>query len=159
MSASVDPDRTEWDVIVVDCAPTGETLRLLSFPDAARWWLDKVFGRWLFRPFNRLFDRASRGYVRGARRVLRVSGIALVIYGGLLAFTFSFDDFITSFFVSGAGTTTLPLRIFSSLRFGVSPIINAAAVMILAVTLAAVVVAYAVLRRTAQGRRTAVPGL
>jgi arsenite-transporting ATPase len=35
----------EWDAIVVDCAPTGETLRLLSFPDAARWWLDKVFGR------------------------------------------------------------------------------------------------------------------
>jgi arsenite-transporting ATPase len=35
----------EWDVIVVDCAPTGETLRLLSFPDAARWWLDKIFGR------------------------------------------------------------------------------------------------------------------
>jgi arsenite-transporting ATPase len=35
----------DWDVIVVDCAPTGETLRLLSFPDAAQWWLDKVFGR------------------------------------------------------------------------------------------------------------------
>jgi arsenite-transporting ATPase len=35
----------EWDVIVVDCAPTGETLRLLSFPDVARWWLEKVFGR------------------------------------------------------------------------------------------------------------------
>jgi arsenite/tail-anchored protein-transporting ATPase len=35
----------EWDVIVVDCAPTGETLRLLSFPDVARWWLQKVFGR------------------------------------------------------------------------------------------------------------------
>jgi gold/copper resistance efflux pump len=51
--------------------------------------LDKVFGRWLFRPFNRLFDRASRGYVRGARRVLRVSGIALVIYGGLIAFTWT----------------------------------------------------------------------
>jgi arsenite/tail-anchored protein-transporting ATPase len=33
----------EWDVIVVDCAPTGETLRLLSFPDVARWWLQKVF--------------------------------------------------------------------------------------------------------------------
>jgi arsenite-transporting ATPase len=35
----------DWDVIVVDCAPTGETLRLLSFPDVARWWLEKVFGR------------------------------------------------------------------------------------------------------------------
>jgi arsenite/tail-anchored protein-transporting ATPase len=34
-----------WDVVVVDCAPTGETLRLLSFPDAARWWLDRVVGR------------------------------------------------------------------------------------------------------------------
>jgi arsenite/tail-anchored protein-transporting ATPase len=35
----------DWDAIVVDCAPTGETLRLLSFPDAARWWLEKVLGR------------------------------------------------------------------------------------------------------------------
>jgi arsenite-transporting ATPase len=35
----------EFDVVVVDCAPTGETLRLLSFPDAARWWLDRVLGR------------------------------------------------------------------------------------------------------------------
>lgn len=35
----------EFDAIVVDCAPTGETLRLLSFPDAARWWLDKVLGK------------------------------------------------------------------------------------------------------------------
>src|SRR5919197_1231872 len=35
----------EWDAIIVDCAPTGETLRLLSFPDAAKWWLDKMLGR------------------------------------------------------------------------------------------------------------------
>ena len=35
----------EWDAIIVDCAPTGETLRLLSFPDVARWWLGKLFGR------------------------------------------------------------------------------------------------------------------
>ncbi len=32
-----------WEAIIVDCAPTGETLRLLSFPDVARWWIDKVF--------------------------------------------------------------------------------------------------------------------
>ena len=38
-------DDGSWDVVIVDCAPTGETLRLLSFPDVARWWLDKVFGR------------------------------------------------------------------------------------------------------------------
>jgi arsenite/tail-anchored protein-transporting ATPase len=32
----------EFDVIVIDCAPTGETMRLLSFPEAARWWLEKI---------------------------------------------------------------------------------------------------------------------
>jgi arsenite-transporting ATPase len=47
-----------WDVVVVDCAPTGETLRLLSCPDIARWWLARVFpqqGRLLDvgRPFAR----------------------------------------------------------------------------------------------------------
>ncbi|MCL5265909.1 MAG: ArsA family ATPase [Chloroflexi bacterium] len=36
-------DSGDYDVIVVDCAPTGETLRLLSFPEVARWWLEKVF--------------------------------------------------------------------------------------------------------------------
>lgn len=84
-----------------------------------------------------------------------------IVAGGLLAFTFSFDDFITSFFVADAGTTTLPLRIFSSLRFGISPIINATAVMILALTLVAIVIAYLVLRRTEAVRRQAavVPGV
>jgi spermidine/putrescine transport system permease protein len=84
-----------------------------------------------------------------------------ILAGGLLAFTFSFDDFITSFFVADAGTTTLPLRIFSSLRFGISPLINATAVMILGLTLVAIIVAYLVLRRTEAIRRQAavVPGV
>ena len=47
--------------------------------------LDKVFGRWLFDPFNRVFERASHGYVGAVRRVLRGSGIALVVYVGLVA--------------------------------------------------------------------------
>jgi len=36
-------ERGEHDVLIVDCAPTGETLQLLVFPDAARWWLDKIY--------------------------------------------------------------------------------------------------------------------
>src|SRR5881296_2462202 len=35
--------RAEHDVLIVDCAPTGETLQLLTFPDAAKWWLDKIY--------------------------------------------------------------------------------------------------------------------
>ena len=82
-----------------------------------------------------------------------------IFAGGLLAFTFSFDDFLTSFFVSGAGSPTLPLRIFSSLRFGISPVINATAVMILTLTLFAVVVAYIVLRRSGGQRSGSIPTL
>ena len=43
---------------IVDCAPTGETLRLLSFPDVARWWLDKVF------PHERQLLAAARPLAR-----------------------------------------------------------------------------------------------
>ncbi len=48
----------EWDAIIVDCAPTGETLRLLSFPDVARWWIDKVF------PFQPQILAAARPLAR-----------------------------------------------------------------------------------------------
>ncbi|ROM67411.1 multidrug efflux RND transporter permease subunit [Pseudomonas brassicacearum] len=50
--------------------------------------LDKVFGGWLFRPFNRFFDRASHGYVGTVGRVIRSSGIALLLYAGLMVLTF-----------------------------------------------------------------------
>ncbi|MGH3133608.1 MAG: ABC transporter permease, partial [Gaiellaceae bacterium] len=75
-------------------------------------------------------------------------------------FTFSFDDFYTSFFVSGVDSETLPIYIFSQLRFGVSPEVNATAAMILGVTLVAIVAAYLILRRTSQEpEATAVPGI
>jgi arsenite-transporting ATPase len=48
----------EFDVIVVDCAPTGETLRLLSFPEVARWWLEKVF------PWEKRLLTAARPFAR-----------------------------------------------------------------------------------------------
>jgi ABC-type spermidine/putrescine transport system permease subunit II len=83
-----------------------------------------------------------------------------ILAGGLLAFTFSFDDFYTSFFVAGVDSQTLPLYIFGQVRFGVSPEINATAAMILGVTLVAIVVAYLVLRRSGQERgATAMPGV
>ncbi|MGY8820828.1 MAG: efflux RND transporter permease subunit [Pseudomonadales bacterium] len=46
--------------------------------------LDKLFGGWLFAPFNRVFERASHGYVGAVKRILRGSGIALVVYVGLV---------------------------------------------------------------------------
>ncbi|KIH83353.1 efflux RND transporter permease subunit [Pseudomonas batumici] len=49
--------------------------------------LDVLLGGWLFRPFNRFFDRASHGYVGTVTRVIRVSGVALVLYAGLMALT------------------------------------------------------------------------
>jgi arsenite/tail-anchored protein-transporting ATPase len=49
----------EYDCIVVDCAPTGETLRLLSFPEVAKWWLEKVF------PWERRIVSAARPLARG----------------------------------------------------------------------------------------------
>ena len=82
-----------------------------------------------------------------------------ILAGGLLAFTFSFDDFVTSFFVTGPESETLPIYIWGQLRFGVTPAINATAAMMLGVTLVGIVVAYLVLRRSDQGRSgAAVPG-
>lgn len=49
--------------------------------------LDKLLGGWLFGPFNRLFERASHGYVGTVRHVLRGSAIALLVYGGLMGLT------------------------------------------------------------------------
>jgi len=57
-----------------------------------------------------------------------------ILAGFLLSFTFSFDDFIISFFVAGANTT-LPIYIFSSIRRGITPEVNAIGSMVLAVSL------------------------
>jgi spermidine/putrescine transport system permease protein len=58
-----------------------------------------------------------------------------IMAGFLLAFTFSFDDFIIAFFVAGS-ETTLPIYIFSSIRRGVTPEINAISTVIICVSLA-----------------------
>ena len=55
--------------------------------------------------------------------------------GALLAFTLSFDDFVITFFVSGVGSSTLPLKIYSMIKFGVSPVINALSTVVMVSTM------------------------
>ena len=53
----------DYDAIVVDCAPTGETLRLLSFPEIAQWWLERVF------PHERRLVSAARPFAKSILNV------------------------------------------------------------------------------------------
>jgi ABC-type spermidine/putrescine transport system permease subunit II len=83
-----------------------------------------------------------------------------ILAGALLAFTFSFDDFILSDFLAAAGTTPLPVQLFSSVQFGVSPAYNALAASMLTLTLTAIMIAQIVLRRserTSQAARETAP--
>jgi spermidine/putrescine transport system permease protein len=68
-----------------------------------------------------------------------------ILAGFLLAFTFSFDDFIIAFFVAGS-KTTLPIYVFASIRRGVTPEINAVATMVLIASLALIVIARVLMR-------------
>ncbi|RPI28562.1 MAG: ABC transporter permease [Acidobacteria bacterium] len=57
-----------------------------------------------------------------------------ILAGALLAFTLSVDDFVISFFVAGPGSTTLPIRIYSMIKHGSPPLINALSTVLLVVT-------------------------
>lgn len=50
--------------------------------------MDKVFGRWVFAPFNKLFKRTTNGYTAGVGKLVRYSGIVLFLYAGLIALTY-----------------------------------------------------------------------
>lgn len=104
---------------------------------------------------DRTLDEAAADLGATPLQTLRRVTIPLlypaILAGALLAFTFSFDDFVLTFFVSGASSTTLPLRIFSMLRFGVSPMVNAIATVMLVVTLTCIFTASLIVRRHARG--------
>ena len=68
-----------------------------------------------------------------------------IVAGFLLSFTFSFDDYVITTFVSGPGSSTLPLFIFGQVRRGVTPETNAVATMILGFTLAMLLIGQVVL--------------
>jgi putrescine transport system permease protein len=72
-----------------------------------------------------------------------------VIAGWLLAFTLSLDDLVIASFTTGPGATTLPIKIYSAVRLGVSPEINALSTILIAVVAVGVVVASLVQKQVA----------
>ena len=58
-----------------------------------------------------------------------------LVAGALLAFTLSLDDFVITFFTSGPGSTTFPIKIYSMVRFSVTPEVNAASTVLIVITL------------------------
>jgi spermidine/putrescine transport system permease protein len=58
-----------------------------------------------------------------------------LIAGGLLAFTLSLDDFVITFFTAGPETITFPVKVYSMVRFSVTPEVNAASTVLIAITL------------------------
>ena len=75
---------------------------------------------------------------QSTRRVLVPMLMPGIVAGALLAFTLSVDDFVITFFVAGPGSTTLPLRIYSMIKYGAPPMINALSTLLLAVTMTAI---------------------
>ena len=73
-----------------------------------------------------------------------------MLAGWLLAFTLSLDDLVIASFVSGPGSSTLPMYIFSKVKLGVSPDINALATLIILFVGLGVVIAWLVTRRAAR---------
>ena len=74
------------------------------------------------------------------RRVTFPLLLPAIISGALLSFTLSFDDFLITFFTSGVGSDTLPLRIYSMMRFGLTPEINAISFSVLFFTFISVMI-------------------
>jgi spermidine/putrescine transport system permease protein len=95
--------------------------------------------------FNRELEEASKDL--GASEWQTFVNVVLpymkpgIIAGALLAFTLSLDDFVITFFTAGPETNTFPVKVYSLVRRGVSPHINAASTALIVITLVATVIA------------------
>ncbi|WP_439815290.1 ABC transporter permease [Zavarzinia sp. CC-PAN008] len=99
---------------------------------------------------RRLADAAADLYADEWQTFRRVTLPLLwpgILSGALLAFITSLDDFVITFFVSGPGASTLPLYIFSSIRIGISPEINAISSVMLVVSILFVSLSFLIGRR------------
>ncbi|MEC8082807.1 MAG: multidrug efflux RND transporter permease subunit [Pseudomonadota bacterium] len=68
-------------------------------PDALTRMMNAIFGRWLFTPFNRLFDRGGRAYEKGVKKLIRLGVVVGVVYVGLLGGTFKLFDEVPGGFI------------------------------------------------------------
>lgn len=74
-----------------------------------------------------------------------------IIAGALLVFTISIDDYVVSSFVAGVGATTLPLQIYSMIKVGVTPEVNAVSALLLVATIFMIVLSQRLQREPAKG--------
>ena len=97
------------------------------------------------RGLDRSLEEAAADLGAGPVRVLATITLPLlapaVLAGALLAFTLSLDDLVIASFVSGPGSTTLPMRLYSQVRLGVNPEINAASTLLVGLVSVAVLAA------------------
>lgn len=95
--------------------------------------------------FNREMEEAARDLGAGEWRMIKdviVPHMApSLIAGALLAFTLSLDDFVITFFTSGPDTVTFPVKVYSMVRFSVTPEVNAASTILIAMTVVLTAVA------------------
>lgn len=107
--------------------------------------------------FNREFEEAAKDLGASEWRVLR--DVLLphmapgLVAGALLAFTLSLDDFVITFFTSGPDTVTFPVKIYSMVRFSVTPEVNAASTILIIITLALTATAMALQHRAEVKKR------
>ncbi len=76
-----------------------------------------------------------------------------LVAGALMAFVLSLDDFVITFFTAGVGDNTFPVKIYSMLRFSVTPEVNAASTVLIVITLSLTLIAMIVQLRWSKGKR------
>jgi spermidine/putrescine transport system permease protein len=100
--------------------------------------------------FNRELEEASNDLGANEWQTLRYIVLPYlkpgIIAGALIGFVLSLDDFVITFFTAGPNSVTLPIKIFSMIRFGVSPTINAASTILIVVSVTATLLAVWVYR-------------
>jgi spermidine/putrescine transport system permease protein len=102
----------------------------------------------LDRSLEEASEDLGAGWFTTFWRITLPSIAPAVAAGSLLAFTLSIDEFVIAFFTNGPTSPTLPIEIYSRVRFGVTPEINALATILLAVSAIAVVVVAVAVGRT-----------